>query len=61
MFSVSLFDVYEGMQLGLDKKSMAFSVVYTPGEEELKSDKVDDLVAGLLADLKDKYGVVLRS
>ncbi len=58
---VSLFDVYEGMQLGLDKKSMAFSVVYTPGEEELKADKIDGFVAGLLEELKEKYDVVLRS
>ena len=58
---VKLFDVYEGMQLGMDKKSMAFTVVYTPGEEELTSDKVDGYVSGLLETLKDKYGAVLRS
>ncbi len=58
---VKLFDVYEGMQLGIDKKSMAFTVVYTPGEEELTSDKVDGYVSGLLDTLKDKYGAVLRS
>ena len=58
---VSLFDVYEGMQLGLDKKSMAFSVVYTPGDEELKADRIDGFVADLLKDLKERYDVVLRS
>ncbi len=58
---VELFDVYEGLQLGGDKKSMAFSVVYTPGEEELTADMIDGFVSGLLKDLKDKYDVVLRS
>ena len=58
---VKLFDVYEGMQLGLDKKSMAFSVVYTPKDEELKPNMVDEFVSGLLTELKDKYDVVLRS
>ena len=58
---VELFDVYEGIQLGLDKKSMAFSVVYTPKEEELTSDMIDGFVSELLAELRDKYGVVLRS
>ncbi len=58
---VELFDVYEGMQLGLDKKSMAFSVVYTPGDEELKAERIDGFVADLLGELKEKYDVVLRS
>jgi phenylalanyl-tRNA synthetase beta chain len=58
---VELFDVYEGMQLGLDKKSMTFSVIYTPKDEELKADRIDGFVADLLGDLKEKYDVVLRS
>ena len=57
---VELFDVYEGAQLGA-KKSMAFTVVYTPGEEELTADKIDGYVNGLLDTLKNKYDVVLRS
>ncbi|MCR5508710.1 MAG: phenylalanine--tRNA ligase subunit beta [Lachnospiraceae bacterium] len=59
--AVELFDVYEGMQLGADKKSMAFSVVYTPGEEEFKTGTVDGFVSTLLSNLKDKYDVTLRS
>ena len=58
--SVELFDVYEGMQLG-DKKSMAFSVVYTPGDEEFKAETIDGFVDDLLAVLKEKYDVSLRS
>lgn len=57
---VELFDVYEGAQLG-DKKSMAFSVVYTPGDEEFSAQTIDGFVNALLEDLKNKYDVTLRS
>lgn len=57
---VELFDVYEGMQLG-DKKSMAFTVIYTPDEEEFKAETIDGFVSSLLKELKDKYDVTLRS
>lgn len=57
---VELFDVYEGMQLG-DKKSMAFSIVYTPGDEEFKAETIDGFIAELLDGLKKKYDVSLRS
>ena len=58
---VKLFDVYEGIQLGHDKKSMAFSVVYTPKDEELTPENIDGFVSSLLSELKEKYDVVLRS
>lgn len=57
---VELFDVYEGAQLG-DKKSMAFSVVYTPRDEEFSAQTIDGFVNALLEDLKNKYDVTLRS
>ena len=38
---VTLFDVYEGIQLGPDKKSMAFSVVFTPADEEFTTERVE--------------------
>ncbi|MCR5420035.1 MAG: phenylalanine--tRNA ligase subunit beta [Lachnospiraceae bacterium] len=58
---VELFDVYEGIQLGLDKRSMAFTVTYTPKEEELKAEVIDGFVGDLLEELKEKYNIVLRS
>jgi len=58
---IQLFDIYEGLQLGVDKKSMAFSVVFTPGEEELTSAFVDGQVEAILKNLDEKYGVVLRA
>ena len=59
--SVNLFDVYEGIQLGLDKKSMAFSVVFTPKDEAFKNDVIEGFVNDILENLEAELDVVLRS
>ena len=58
--SVQLFDVYEGVQLGIGKKSMAFSVVFTPQEEEFTSEAVDGFVDSILNNLSKTYNISLR-
>ncbi|MCR5721192.1 MAG: phenylalanine--tRNA ligase subunit beta [Lachnospiraceae bacterium] len=58
---IELFDLYEGAQLGADKKSMAFSVVFTPQNEEFTQEKIDGFVENILKNLSDKYGAVLRA
>ncbi len=59
--SVELFDIYEGIQLGFDKKSMAFSVVFTPKDEELKDEFVDNLVENILNHLNETLNITLRA
>lgn len=59
--SVSLFDVYEGIQLPANKKSMAFSVVFTPQEEEFGRDTVDGYVENILKNLDAKFDISLRA
>ena len=59
--SIELFDIFEGVQLGLNKKSMAFSVVFTPKDEEFTVDVIDGFVEKILKDLNDKYEVTLRA
>jgi phenylalanyl-tRNA synthetase beta chain len=58
--NVKLFDVYEGVQLPPSKKSMAFSVVFTPQETEFTSEAIDGYVNGILEALKESYGITLR-
>lgn len=58
---VQLFDVYEGAQLGPDKRSMAFSVVFTPAEEEFGGEMVEGFVKKILKNLEQKLGVTLRA
>ena len=58
---ISLFDIYEGEQIAADKKSMAFTVVFTPKEEAFTTESVDAFVKKILKQLNKKYGVELRS
>ncbi len=59
--SIKLFDIYEGEQIAADKKSMAFTVVFTPKDEAFAADSVDGFVKKILKELGKSYGVELRS
>ncbi len=56
---VKLFDIYEGEQIGKDKKSMAFTVTFTPKEEPIE-EKIDGFVKKILGNLKYKLNIDLR-
>lgn len=56
---VRLFDVYKGGQIDEGKKSMAFTVTFTPSEEEITT-RIDGFVKKILGNLKFKLGVELR-
>ena len=58
---VKLFDVYEGENIPADKKSLAFTVTFTPGEEDFEADSVDKYVKKILGNLKYKLNVEIRS
>ena len=58
---VKLFDVYEGENIPADKKSLAFSITFTPGEEDFEADSVDKYVKKILGNLKYKLDVDIRS
>lgn len=57
---IELFDVYEGAQVLPGKKSMAFTLTFTPGSEELTGEKVDKLVDKILRKLQFTMGVEIR-
>ncbi len=58
--NIRLFDVYEGAQIGLGKKSMAFSVTFLPKEEAFAADAVDGFVKKILKNLKNQLGIEIR-
>lgn len=58
---IRLFDVYEGGQIPQDKKSMAFTVQFVPGEEAFEADSVDRFVKKILKNLKYHLDIELRS
>ncbi|MCM1118294.1 MAG: phenylalanine--tRNA ligase subunit beta [bacterium] len=59
--SLRLFDVYEGGQIAEGKKSMAFTVEFTPREEAFEPDSVDRFVKKILKNLKNELDIELRS
>ena len=59
--NVKLFDLYEGENIPSDKKSLAFSITFTPGEEDFETDSVDKYVKKILGNLKYKLDVDIRS
>jgi phenylalanyl-tRNA synthetase beta chain len=58
---IELFDIYEGIQLGLNKKSLAYSVVFTPRDDEFKPEVIDGFVSTILSNLGEKFGITLRA
>ncbi|MBQ7955318.1 MAG: phenylalanine--tRNA ligase subunit beta [Lachnospiraceae bacterium] len=59
--SIKLFDIYEGAQIGEDKKSMAFTVLFTPKDEAFGAESVDGFVKKILKEMNKKFGAELRS
>jgi len=56
---VELFDVYQGGKLGEDKKNLAFNVIYQ-ADRTLTSEEIDQLQAGLVKKLEDKFSAKIR-
>ena len=59
--SIKLFDIFEGAQIGEGKKSMAFTVLFTPKDEAFGPESVDGFVKKILKQLGKNLGAELRS
>lgn len=57
---VSLFDVFEGSSLGVDKKSIAIEVVLQPQQQTLTDDQIEQVSARIIANVEKFTGGVLR-
>lgn len=57
---VKLFDIYIGKQIAEGKKSMAFTVTFTPADEAFTPERIDGFVKKILNNLKFKLNVELR-
>ncbi len=58
--SVTLFDVYRSEQIGAGKKSMAFSLVFTPDDHEFTGEEIDGYVSKLLRKLSYTMQIEIR-
>lgn len=57
---VKLFDIYLGAQVGENKKSMAFTLTFTPADEAITPEKCDGYVKKILNNLSHNLNVNLR-
>ena len=55
-----LFDIYRGEQIGEGKKSMAFSLTFTPREKAIWPEDADGYVKRILKSLHEKLAIELR-
>lgn len=58
---VHLFDVYKGKQIGKNRKSLAFALLYQAPERTLKLEEVQKEQANVLSHLKKKLNAEIRS
>ena len=58
---VSLFDIYRGVQVGLNKKSVAFSLTFRASDRTLKDAEVEAQVEKVIRALKENFSAVLRA
>lgn len=58
--AVHLFDVYSGKGIPADKVSLAFSIEYRHHERTLTDDEVNRAFHGVIASLRDRFGVEIR-
>lgn len=60
LVAVDVFDVYKGEQLGVGRKSLAFSLTYMSRERTLTDREVDGAHGRIVAVLVEKFGAALR-
>ena len=58
---VKLFDIYVGKQVGEGKKSMAFTLNFTPRDEAFTPERIDGFVKKILGNLKRNLNVDIRN
>ncbi|MDP4108762.1 MAG: phenylalanine--tRNA ligase subunit beta [Bacillota bacterium] len=58
--TISIFDVYEGSQIGAGKKSIAFSLTLRESDRTLTDQETDDAIKKVLISLKDQLKVEIR-
>ncbi len=57
---IRLFDVYEGGQVGEGRRSLAFNLTYQALDRTLTDREVNDLHAGIVADIRERFAAEIR-
>ena len=57
---ISLFDLYEGDDIEVDKHSLALSFTFISDDRTLVDKEIDDIMDAIVSTLKDKYKIIQR-
>lgn len=58
--SLDMFDLYTGDQVGADKKSLAFSLMFQSGERTLTEEEIDSAIKKIVSKVEKEFGAQLR-
>ena len=61
MEKCTLFDCYEGVQIGEDRKSLAYSLSFRDMEKTMTDDEVNKIMKKILNGLEHEFQAELRS
>jgi len=59
--NVTTFDIFEGQNIPVDKKSVAINVVIQPQDKTLTESDLDQISQKIIKTVKDKTGAIIRS
>ena len=59
--SIEMFDVYRGIQVGVNKKSVAFSLTFRAADHTLTDEEIQQAMNKVLTVAEEKFGAVLRA
>lgn len=60
LVDITVFDVYEGINIGLDKKSLAFNLTFNDPNKTLTQEEVMEVFNHIIDEVTNKYNAVLR-
>jgi len=59
--SVKIFDIYQGENISVEKKSIAFNVTFEPKDKTLSEDDIEQISKKIIFTVQNKTGATLRS
>ena len=59
--SITLFDVYRGVQIGAGKKNMAFSLSFRAADHTITAEETDKVIKKILTLMERELGLNLRA
>lgn len=58
---IIIFDVYKGRNIGENRKSIAFALIFSSMEKTLTDDEVDEAVCNIIESVRSKFSAELRT